>query len=140
MPFTSSSLLGIDKDDECEEEDEKGVSLLEVEVPHGLCNIRKAVTGKETAQLWRKYKHSGQSGLVIISVRQKREHSKPETHPVDGVGVWGDLFGVQEGAKFRLVILQQQSVQVKRSSICHTVPETNTRDTCWIQGNALQTE
>lgn len=71
MPFTSRSLLGIDKDDECEEEDEKGVSLLEVEVPHGLCNIRKAVAGKETAQLWRKYKHSGQSGLVIISVRQK---------------------------------------------------------------------
>lgn len=70
MPFISTSSLGIDKDDECEEEDEKGVRLLEVEVPHSLCYIRKAVAGKETAQLWRKYKHSGQSGLVIISVRQ----------------------------------------------------------------------
>lgn len=53
MPVTSRSLLGIDKDDEREEEDEKGVSLLEVEVPHSLRNIRKAVAGEETAQLWR---------------------------------------------------------------------------------------
>lgn len=52
VPLTSSSLLGIDKDDEREEEDEKGVSLLEVEVPQSLRNIRKAVAGKETAQLW----------------------------------------------------------------------------------------
>lgn len=70
MPFASGSLLGIDKDDECEEEDEKGVSLLEVEVPHSLCNIRKAVAGKETAQLWREYKHGELSGLAVISVRQ----------------------------------------------------------------------
>lgn len=58
MAFTSGCLLGIDKDDEHEEEDQKGVSLLEVEVPHGLCNVRKAVAGKETAQLWRKCKHT----------------------------------------------------------------------------------
>lgn len=70
-PLTGSSLLGIDKDDERQEEDEKGVSLLEVQVPHSLCNIRKAVAGKETAQLWTKYKHSGQSRLVITSLRQK---------------------------------------------------------------------
>lgn len=54
---TSGCLLGIDEDDEQEEEDEEGVSLLEVEVPQGLGNFRKAVAGKQTAQLWRKHKH-----------------------------------------------------------------------------------
>lgn len=29
------------------------------------------------------------------------------TNPVDGIGVGCDLFGVQEGAELRLVVLQQ---------------------------------
>lgn len=56
-PF-AGCLLGVDEDDEHEEEDEKGVSLLEVKVPQGLCNFRNAVAGKQTAQLQRKYKQS----------------------------------------------------------------------------------
>lgn len=44
-------LLGIDEDDEHEKKNEEGVSLLEVEVPQGLGDIRKAVTGKQTAHL-----------------------------------------------------------------------------------------
>lgn len=44
-------LLGIDEDDEHEEEDEEGVSLLEVKVPQDLGDFRKAVAGKQTAHL-----------------------------------------------------------------------------------------
>lgn len=47
-------ILGIDEDDEHEEEDEKRVSLLEVGVPQSLGDIRNTVAGKETAQLERK--------------------------------------------------------------------------------------
>lgn len=44
-------------------------------------------------------------------------------YPVDGVGVWCDLFGVQKGAKLRLVVLKQQPVQVERPALHHTVPK-----------------
>lgn len=49
-----SYILGIDEDDEHEEEDKEGVSLLEVRVPKGLGNFRKAVTGKQTTHLRKK--------------------------------------------------------------------------------------
>lgn len=53
MAATSSCILGIDEDDEHEEEDEEGVSLLEVGVPQCLCHIREAVAGEQTTQLRR---------------------------------------------------------------------------------------
>lgn len=52
----SGCLLGIDKDDEHEEEDEERVSLLQVGVPQGLGDVRKAVAGKQTAHLSREDK------------------------------------------------------------------------------------
>lgn len=64
-------LLGIDEDDEQKEEDQKGVSLLEVEVPQGLGNFRKAVARKQTAQLRREYKHRHTS---LITVRLTITH------------------------------------------------------------------
>lgn len=56
VQLVASDLLGVDKDDEHKEEDEKGVSLLEVDVPQGLCHFRKAVAGKQTTQLRGTYK------------------------------------------------------------------------------------
>lgn len=45
------------------------------------------------------------------------------THPIDGVRVRRDLFGIQEGAEFRLVVLQEQSVEVERAALGHALPE-----------------
>lgn len=47
---------------------------------------------------------------------------KGTSYPAEGVGVRRDLFGVQEGAEFRLMVLQKQPVQVEGSPFCHTVP------------------
>lgn len=49
----SFHVLGIDEDDEHEEEGEERVGLLEVGVPQRLGDIRKAVAGEQTAQLRR---------------------------------------------------------------------------------------
>lgn len=50
--FTSpNSLLGIDEDDEHEEENEEGVSLLEVAVPECLGDVREAVAGEQATHL-----------------------------------------------------------------------------------------
>lgn len=46
-------LLGIDENNEHEEEDEEGVGLLEVDVPQSLSDLRKTVARKQTAQLQR---------------------------------------------------------------------------------------
>ena len=48
---STSYILGIDEDDEQKEEDKERISLLEVRIPQGLGNFRKAVAGKQTAQL-----------------------------------------------------------------------------------------
>lgn len=44
-------ILGIDKNDKHKKEDEEGVSLLEVDVPQGLSDLRNTVAREETAQL-----------------------------------------------------------------------------------------
>ena len=54
----SGHSLGVNEDDEHEEEDEKGVGLLEVDVPHGLGDVRKAVTGEEATQLQSSQTHT----------------------------------------------------------------------------------
>lgn len=46
-----NSLLGIDEDDEHEEENEEGVGLLEVAVPECLGDVREAVAGEQAAHL-----------------------------------------------------------------------------------------
>ena len=43
-------------------------------------------------------------------------------YPVDGVGVGGDLLGVQEGAELGFMVLQQQAAQVEGPALLHTVP------------------
>lgn len=58
MLSTNRYILGIDKDDEHEEEDEERISLLEVRVPQGLSYFGPAVTRKQAPQLKHTHTHA----------------------------------------------------------------------------------
>lgn len=70
-----NSLLGIDEDDEHEEEDEEGVSLLEVAVPDGLGDVREAVAGEQAAHL---AEHRGQAAAQRQRVIVTEQHMSRE--------------------------------------------------------------
>lgn len=89
---SSNNLLGIDEDDEHEEENEEGVSLLKVAVPECLGDVRKAVAGEQAAHLAEHRREAGQLQRVIVT--EQHMSRVGNKYPVDGIGVWCDLFSV----------------------------------------------